>query len=79
MEPKVKNLDYTQCVSHVTFDQIKKKVLVDKSYYGTFSDGTTVRIEHHEFDLCTMPLSVALQMACGIVQQVGLVEYEEAN
>lgn len=79
MEPKVKNIDYARCVTHVTFDQVFKVIRVEKFYHLIDSIDSEVRSESYEFNLRTMPLSVALQMACGIVQQVGLVEYEEAN
>lgn len=76
MEKKnIKNVDFERCVSTIEFDTVDNKLYVDKKYYLKVSV-SPVHTESHEFCLTTMPLQVALQIACGIAQQVGLVEYE---
>lgn len=75
MEKKVKNVDYDRVKTVVEFDQVENQVVCVKSYYSD-EHVAPIHMESVTYSLRTMPLSVALQLACGYVQQVGLVDYE---
>lgn len=70
---KVKNVDFDYVITKVVFSPERNDILISKEF---FKNSEVINAESHSFSLTTMPLSVALQLACGIVQQCGLVEYE---
>lgn len=74
MSVKASPVEFDRVVSVVSFDTKKKCVSVNKEHYV---DGKMIRTESHLFDLCTMQLSVIMQLVGAIVQQIDLIKYEE--
>lgn len=75
MGKSVKNVDFDRVTTIVEFDQVENAVVCSKKYYSD-EHVAPIHSESVSYSLCTMPLSVALQMAAAYVQQVGLVDYE---
>lgn len=75
MATKSKIVEFDKCAITVEFDTVRNLVSVSKDYFK--GDLELLHCERLDYNLRTLPLSVALQMASGHVQNCGLVEYSD--